>query len=143
MLWLNDSREQIKKENPGCKVTDIAKIGGEKWRELKDKSIWEAKAAKEKERYENEMKAYKPPSDSSNKRKHESPSKKASTSVTMTGSGFKSKEYISEDESSSDDSSGKKKNKKKKKVIDEAINSHFNEHHLMHLITAKEGLRRR
>lgn len=111
MLWLNDTREQIKRENPGCKVTDIAKIGGEKWRELKDKTIWEEKAAKDKERYANEMKNYKPPSSDSSKRKVESlssPSKKT-ISQTMSGSGFKSKEYISEDDSSSDGGSGKKK----------------------------------
>ena len=39
MLWLNESREQIKKDNPGMKVTDIAKRGGELWRALKDKSV--------------------------------------------------------------------------------------------------------
>uniref|UniRef100_A0A1A9WDW0 HMG box domain-containing protein n=1 Tax=Glossina brevipalpis TaxID=37001 RepID=A0A1A9WDW0_9MUSC len=27
MLWLNENREQIKKDNPGSKVTDIAKRG--------------------------------------------------------------------------------------------------------------------
>lgn len=39
MLWLNDTRESIKKDNPGIKVTEIAKKGGEMWRELKDKSV--------------------------------------------------------------------------------------------------------
>lgn len=41
MLWLNDAREKIKEENPGIGVTDIAKKGGEMWRELKsdDKSV--------------------------------------------------------------------------------------------------------
>lgn len=39
MLWLNENREQIKKENPGSKVTDIAKRGGELWRGLKDKTV--------------------------------------------------------------------------------------------------------
>lgn len=39
MIWLNDHREQIKKENPGIKVTEIAKRGGELWRALKDKSV--------------------------------------------------------------------------------------------------------
>lgn len=117
MLWLNDTREQIKKENPGIKVTEIAKKGGEMWRELKDKSIWEEKAAKDKERYNNEMKNYKPSAggDSSGgkKRKKESSSPKKSTSVTMAGSGFKSKEYISDDSSSGESDSDKKKKKKK------------------------------
>jgi len=39
MLWLNENRESIKKENPGSKVTDIAKRGGELWRGLKDKTV--------------------------------------------------------------------------------------------------------
>lgn len=39
MLWLNDNREQIKRENPGIKVTEVAKRGGELWRNLKDKSV--------------------------------------------------------------------------------------------------------
>lgn len=39
MLWLNSAREQIKSENPGMKVTDIAKKGGEIWKSMKDKSV--------------------------------------------------------------------------------------------------------
>lgn len=39
MIWLGDHREQIKSENPGIKVTEIAKKGGELWRALKDKSV--------------------------------------------------------------------------------------------------------
>lgn len=39
MLWLNDNRESIKRENPGIKVTEVAKRGGELWRGLKDKSV--------------------------------------------------------------------------------------------------------
>lgn len=51
MLWLNSARESIKKENPGIKVTEIAKKGGELWRGMKDKSEWEGKAAKLKDDY--------------------------------------------------------------------------------------------
>ena len=39
MLWLNETRESIKKEAPGMKVTEIAKRGGELWRAMKDKSV--------------------------------------------------------------------------------------------------------
>lgn len=39
MLWLNDTREKIKSDNPGITVTEIAKKGGEMWRELSDKSV--------------------------------------------------------------------------------------------------------
>jgi len=58
MLWLNSAREQIKKENPDFKVTDIAKKGGEMWRNMKDKSEWEAKAAAVKKQYEVDMKDF-------------------------------------------------------------------------------------
>lgn len=120
MLWLNEQREQIKRENPNITVTEIAKKGGEMWRELKDKSVWEEKAAKDKERYQNEMKNYKPSSSGvsgggddggSKKRKKESVSPKKAT-TTMAGGGFKSKEYISEDDSSSGSDNDKKKKKK-------------------------------
>lgn len=115
MLWLNETREEIKKDNPGIKVTEIAKKGGEMWREMKDKSIWEEKAAKDKERYHNEMKNYKPSGDASSstsKRKKENSSPKKAANTTMGGSGFKSKEYIS-DVDSSDSNSEKKKKKRK------------------------------
>ncbi|EDV55502.1 high mobility group protein Z [Drosophila suzukii] len=58
MLWLNETREQIKKDNPGSKVTDIAKRGGELWRGLKDKTEWEQKAIKMKEEYNKAVKEY-------------------------------------------------------------------------------------
>ena len=57
-IWLGSVREQIKKENPGCKVTDIAKKGGEMWRNMKDKSEWETKAALGKKQYESDMKDF-------------------------------------------------------------------------------------
>lgn len=118
MLWLNEHREQIKRDNPNITVTEIAKKGGEMWRELKDKSVWEERSAKDKERYQAEMKTYKPPSTSgggddggSKKRKKESSSPKKAT-TTMAGAGFKSKEYISDEDSSSGSDSDKKKKKK-------------------------------
>ncbi|XP_075167218.1 high mobility group protein Z-like [Haematobia irritans] len=58
MLWLNEHREQIKKENPGSKVTDIARRGGEMWRAIKDKTEWEQKALKMKEEYNKAVKEY-------------------------------------------------------------------------------------
>ncbi|KAI9582858.1 high mobility group protein D [Glossina fuscipes] len=58
MLWLSSAREQIKRENPGIRVTEIAKKGGEIWRSMKDKSEWEAKAAKAKEDYEDAVKEF-------------------------------------------------------------------------------------
>ncbi|ALC41642.1 HmgD [Drosophila busckii] len=58
MIWLNSAREQIKRENPGIKVTEVAKRGGELWRGMKDKSEWEAKAAKAKDDYDRAVKDY-------------------------------------------------------------------------------------
>ncbi|CAK1580480.1 unnamed protein product [Parnassius mnemosyne] len=58
MLWLNSAREQIKADNPGLKVTEIAKKGGEIWRSMTDKSVWEEKAAKAKEQYTKDLESY-------------------------------------------------------------------------------------
>ncbi|KPI95661.1 PREDICTED: high mobility group protein D-like isoform X1 [Papilio xuthus] len=58
MLWLNSAREQIKADNPGLRVTEIAKKGGEIWRSMEDKSVWEAKAAKAKEQYTKDLESY-------------------------------------------------------------------------------------
>lgn len=87
MLWLNSARESIKRENPGIKVTEVAKRGGELWRAMKDKSVsttkrkreestshiyipftnakffivvqeWEAKAAKAKDDYDRAVKDF-------------------------------------------------------------------------------------
>jgi len=38
-LWLNEHRQQIKDENPGISLTDIAKKGGEMWGKVTDKSV--------------------------------------------------------------------------------------------------------
>lgn len=38
-LWLGENREQIKRDNPGMKVTEIAKRAGELWRGLEDKRV--------------------------------------------------------------------------------------------------------
>lgn len=58
MLWLNETRESIKKEHPGIKVTEVAKRGGELWRALKDKTEWENKAAKRKDEYTKAIRAF-------------------------------------------------------------------------------------
>lgn len=119
MLWLNSTRESIKADNPGIKLTEIAKKGGEMWRELKDKSEWEAKAAKAKKEYIALMKEYEASGGGKSKETKEKPEKKKKETKKetkkdspnkMTGSSFKSKEYISDDDSSSDES---KKSEKK------------------------------
>ncbi|PZC81522.1 FACT complex subunit Ssrp1 [Helicoverpa armigera] len=135
MLWLNENRKGIVDANPGIKVTEIAKKGGELWRDLKDKSEWEEKAAKSKEEYNIAMKKYKDSGAADEfkqkkkqaekerkaaekKSKAPSASKKAKTANAGAGSGgkFTSKEYIEDDDSSSD--SDKEKDKKKKDTKD-------------------------
>ena len=41
-LWLAENRNAIKEENPGIKITEIAKKAGELWRALEtsDKQVW-------------------------------------------------------------------------------------------------------
>ncbi|KAJ0174904.1 hypothetical protein K1T71_010012 [Dendrolimus kikuchii] len=58
LMWLNSSRQDIKKDNPGLKMTDIAKKAGEMWRSMKDKSEWEQKAADAKDAYTKEMESF-------------------------------------------------------------------------------------
>ena len=114
MLYLNSVREEIKTKNPGIKVTEIAQKGGEMWKEVKDKSKWEEKAAEAKEAYQKAMKEYQASGGGVSKESKEKtkPEKKApkkketkkeSPSKAMSGGAFKSKEYISDDDSSSDD----------------------------------------
>jgi structure-specific recognition protein 1 len=113
MLYLNSVREEIKAKYPGLKVTEVVQKGGEMWKELKDKSKWEEKAAQAKEEYLKAMEEYKVNSsgtaskeskekDKKNNKKKEV--KKESPSKPVVAGSFKSKEYIS-DESSSDESS--------------------------------------
>ncbi|XP_012055874.1 PREDICTED: FACT complex subunit Ssrp1 [Atta cephalotes] len=117
MLWLSSTRDSIKTDNPGLSITDIAKKGGEMWRELKDKSEWETKAAKAKKDYMTSMKEYQTSGGGKEKTKEKKTenkkkeTKKDSPSKQMSGSGFKSKEYISDDDSSSDESKKSAKEK--------------------------------
>jgi structure-specific recognition protein 1 len=36
---MNENRENIKKKYPGISVTEVAKKGGEMWKEITDKSV--------------------------------------------------------------------------------------------------------
>lgn len=120
MLYLNSVREEIKQKYPGIKVTEVASKGGEMWRELKDKSEWEEKAAEAKEEYQKAMKEYeasgggasKEPKEKSKSEKKSSAKKKEvkkeSPGKAMAGGAFKSKEYISDDDSSSGGEGSKK-----------------------------------
>ncbi|XP_067000810.1 FACT complex subunit Ssrp1 isoform X1 [Anabrus simplex] len=135
MIWLNAHRESIKADNPGIAVTEIAKKGGEMWRELKDKSEWENKAKEAKEEYLRQMKEYEASGGGADKKERQKPEKKekkdtkkreSTTKASPVKSGsFKSKEYISDDDSSSDEDKkppakkSKTDNSKKDKEVEE------------------------
>ncbi|KAI8046309.1 high mobility group protein Z-like [Drosophila gunungcola] len=58
MLWMKESgREQIKSENPGLKVTQVAAMGGELWRGMgeSEKSPWKKSASEAMEIYKEEV----------------------------------------------------------------------------------------
>nr|SVE80011.1 EOG090X02Z1 [Daphnia magna] len=130
MLWLNDTREQIKADNPGISVTDLLRKAGEMWKTVDNRTVWEAKAKEAKESYEKAMKEYEasgggsaaPPSSSKSKEKGakssskssvKTPTKSAKPSPVKSSPGdFKSKEYISTDESSSASEGASKKKSK-------------------------------
>ena len=120
-LWMNENREQIKKDNPGLSMTDMTKKAGEIWRDMKDKSKWNAKAEEDKKRYEKELAKWKAEGgdeaikaakkearkekraakESGSTDKKNKPSSSTKSSSVGTGSHFKSKEYIESSDSSS------------------------------------------
>jgi len=99
MLWLNDNREQIKRDNPGIKVTEVAKRGGELWRGLKDKSKWEQKAVEAKDKYTKLVKEYE-----ANGGGKESGKKRGSKQTRKAPSKKTKKQADSEDDEDEDES---------------------------------------
>jgi len=53
-----EGRERAKKENPSATVQEIAKLVGEMWAKIEDKTIWEEKNKAAKEKYEEEYKEW-------------------------------------------------------------------------------------
>lgn len=131
MLWFNDNREKIKSDNPGISFTDIAKKGGELWKNLDDKSEWEKKASKLKEEYTAAMSEYKASGkaaaakekekekekekkekkSSSSAAKKAAAAEKASPDKRGSGVGYLSKEFVEDSDSSSASDSNKKSKK--------------------------------
>ncbi|KAF6817476.1 nucleosome binding protein [Colletotrichum musicola] len=60
MFFANEQRENVREENPGISFGQVGKILGERWKALNDKQRqpYEAKAATDKKRYEDEKQAY-------------------------------------------------------------------------------------
>ncbi|KAF3938167.1 hypothetical protein ABW19_dt0201232 [Dactylella cylindrospora] len=60
MFFANEQRENVRAENPGIAFGQVGKVLGERWKALSDKqrAPYEAKAAADKKRYEDEKAAY-------------------------------------------------------------------------------------
>ncbi|KAK1828196.1 high mobility group box domain-containing protein [Podospora conica] len=60
MFFANEQRDNVREENPGVSFGQVGKILGERWKALSDKqrTPYEAKAAADKKRYEDEKQAY-------------------------------------------------------------------------------------
>ncbi|KAH8905570.1 hypothetical protein BR93DRAFT_929833 [Coniochaeta sp. PMI_546] len=60
MFFANEQRDNVREENPGVTFGQVGKILGERWKALSDKqrTPYEAKAAADKKRYEDEKQAY-------------------------------------------------------------------------------------
>ncbi|KAF2464705.1 uncharacterized protein BDR25DRAFT_241757 [Lindgomyces ingoldianus] len=60
MFFANEQREKVREDNPGIKFGEVGKMLGEKWKGLSDKqrAPYDAKAAADKKRYEEEKATY-------------------------------------------------------------------------------------
>ncbi|KAH8599063.1 putative Non-histone chromosomal protein 6 [Bisporella sp. PMI_857] len=60
MFFANEQRENVREENPGISFGQVGKVLGERWKKLSDKQRvpYEAKAAQDKKRYEDEKASY-------------------------------------------------------------------------------------
>mmetsp|Transcript_2046 Transcript_2046/g.3842 ORF Transcript_2046/g.3842 Transcript_2046/m.3842 type:complete len:143 (-) Transcript_2046:814-1242(-) len=60
LIYSNEVREQVKKENPKASFGELGKLIGEQWKSMseKQKKPYEEKSKKDKERYAKEMSTY-------------------------------------------------------------------------------------
>ncbi|QSS52720.1 non-histone chromosomal protein 6 [Histoplasma capsulatum var. duboisii H88] len=60
MFFANEQRENVREENPGISFGQVGKVLGERWKALNEKqrAPYEAKAAADKKRYEDEKASY-------------------------------------------------------------------------------------
>ncbi|KAI4537228.1 hypothetical protein MG293_012091 [Ovis ammon polii] len=152
MLWLNASREKIKSDHPGISVTDLSKKAGEIWKGMskEKKEEWDRKAEEARREYEKAMKEYEggrgepskraqrplpscSPRDKSKKKKKvkvktekkSTPSRGSSSksSSRQLSESFKSKEFVSSDESSSGENKSKKKRRRSEDSEEEELAS--------------------
>ncbi|KTG41307.1 hypothetical protein cypCar_00006470 [Cyprinus carpio] len=117
MLWLNSSRDRIKSENPGISVTEISKKAGEMWKQLgkEKKEEWDVKAEEAKKEYDRAMREERKKKGGKNeeKKKRKSGGGREKEKERATGNdSFKSREFISSEESSSESDKGKGRKRK-------------------------------
>uniref|UniRef100_A0A8D2BFV5 FACT complex subunit SSRP1 n=1 Tax=Sciurus vulgaris TaxID=55149 RepID=A0A8D2BFV5_SCIVU len=141
MLWLNASREKIKSDHPGISITDLSKKAGEIWKGMskEKKEEWDRKAEDARREYEKAMKEYEGGRGESSKRdkskkkkkvkvkmeKKSTPSRGSSSksSSRQLSESFKSKEFVSSDESSSGENKSKKKRRRSEDSEEEELAS--------------------
>jgi len=58
-FFCDEVRPHIREEHPEWKVSDIAKELGRRWEDCRDKTVYEASAQNDKQRYEEDMRKYK------------------------------------------------------------------------------------
>lgn len=60
MFFANEQRDTVREENPGISFGQVGKVLGDKWKALNEKqrAPYEAKAAADKKRYEEEKAKY-------------------------------------------------------------------------------------
>jgi len=77
MFFANEKRDELRKQYPDKKITEIGKELGKLWKELTDdeKKPYADKAAEDKKRYTTAMESYTPPEESSSS-SDEGPKKK-------------------------------------------------------------------
>ncbi|PGH35184.1 non-histone chromosomal protein 6 [[Emmonsia] crescens] len=63
MFFANEQRDNVREENPGISFGQVGKVLGERWKALNEKqrAPYEAKAAADKKRYEDEKASYNAP----------------------------------------------------------------------------------
>jgi len=64
-MWMNDNRAKVQKKNPEAKMTDMAKIMGDMWKQLGEaaQKKYQDKAAAAKAKYDKAMEKYKKTAD--------------------------------------------------------------------------------
>jgi len=88
ILYSNDVRDKVRQTNPGIAFGEVAKKISEQWKNItaSEKKKFEDKAAKDKQRYETEMEAYRAAGGGSSKSKSSKKSKKVESESDNNGS---------------------------------------------------------